>query len=109
MTIEELKLLLLNPGILYFIMLLGALSSIAKQVSDGRDNDPDLTYADYLAHWPELLAALGGLSISFVGMVESNTLNVVSAWGIGFASNSLAGKIRSKGRTASLTNKPPSE
>lgn len=103
MTKEELQALLNNPLFLFAVMLLGGLCSIGKQMRDAKHNGSDVTIGVYLSHWPELLTALMLLVVAFVGMIESNTLNFVSAWTTGYASNSLADLARpGSGRSADM-------
>lgn len=105
MTEQDIKLLIHNPLFLFFVMLLGALHSAMKQVRDARKNGADVTYGFYISHWPETVGALGYLLVSFLGLVETGTLNIASAWGLGYMSNSMADTVREGGRSASIS--PP--
>lgn len=106
-TDEDIKLFIKNPIVLFGIMLIGALSSMAKQIRDANKNGADVSFGVYITHWPETLAALGYLFISFAGLVETGTLNIASAWGLGYASNSMADTIREGGRSKAMA--PPQE
>lgn len=108
MTEEDIKLLIRNPLFLFLVMLLGGLCSIGKQIRDARKNGSDVTLGDYIKHWPEMLTAFALLLVAFVGMVESGTLNFMSAWGAGYASNSLADLAREGGRSKAMAAAPTS-
>lgn len=106
MTEEDILKLTKNPLVLLFVMFLGGLCSIGKQIRDAKRNgNTDVTFMTYIQHWPELLMAAGILVAAFVGMVESHTLNFASAWSTGYASNSLADLVRKDGRSAAMA--PP--
>lgn len=103
MTEEDIKLLIRNPIVLMLVMLFGAFSSMVKQIRDARKNGSDVTIMVYISHWPETLAAFGYLLISFLGLIQTDTLNIASAWGLGYASNSMADTVREGGRSKTLS------
>lgn len=105
-TEEDVRLLIKNPLFLFFVMLLGALHSMTKQIMDARKNGNEVSFGVYISHWPETMGALGGLMVSFFGLFETNTLNIASAWGLGYMSNSMADTVRTGGRSKSMA--PPS-
>lgn len=107
MTTEDIQKLLKNPIVLLFVMLLGGLCSIGKQLRGARKAGVKVTLADYFTHWPEMTTAMMLLVVSFIGMIQSGTLNFVSAWTTGYASNSLADLFPLGERSTSMAVTPP--
>lgn len=105
MTAEELKTLLATPAALFFVMLLGSLASMLKQISDARKNGASTSLGSYLAHWPETVGTVITNVLGYLTLVVTDQLNFASALGIGYAANSAADLLRSGGRSAALAGK----
>lgn len=109
MTTEQLQQYLENPLVLLAVMLAASAGSACKQIFDGRRNGAAVTCAQYLAHWPETLAMLGGNVLAFLLLVEVDQLNLAAAVGIGYGMNSVADLVRPGGRSATLLPRPADE
>lgn len=104
MTTEALKHLLENPLILLAAMYIAtALSAVKQIVAARRDGIVVPTCVEYFTqYWPETLVALLGNGLAFATLIATDTLNLASALGIGYATNSLADLLRPGGRSASM-------
>lgn len=108
MTTETLKHLLEHPLILLAAMYIAtALSAVKQIVSARRDGIVVPTCVEYFGkYWPETLTAILGNGLAFATLIATDTLNLASALGIGYATNSLADLLRSGGRSATMSGKP---
>lgn len=104
MTIEGFQDFLANPLVLLAAMYAAMASSMLKQIVAARRDGlkvPGVT--DYLVtYWPETAFAIFGNAIAFATLVETGTLNLASAVGIGYATNSVADLIRAGGRSSAI-------
>jgi len=111
MTTETLKHLLEHPLILLAAMYIAtALSAVKQIVSARRDGIVVPTCLEYFGkYWPETVTAILGNGLAFAVLIATDTLNLSSALGIGYATNSLADLLRSGGRSATMAGKdaPP--
>jgi hypothetical protein len=105
MTTEELKALLGSPLVLLAAMYIAtALSAVKQIVSARRDGIAVPTCVEYFGtYWPETLTAVLGNGLAFATLIATDTLNLASALGIGYATNSLADLLRSGGRSATIS------
>lgn len=99
---EELKLLLSQPIWLLLLMFLGSLVSALKQLGSAQRDGASVSIRDYVKHWPETFATIGGNVIGFILLLMSDQLNAAAAIGVGYGVNSVADMIRAGGRSASL-------
>lgn len=108
MTTEEMKLILENPWVLLGAMYLAtALSAVKQIVAARRDGIAVPSCVDYFGrYWPETLVAVLGNGLAFATLIATDTLNLASALGIGYATNSLADLLRSGGRSATMAGQP---
>lgn len=97
MSIDQLQALLQTPLALFIVMLLASLASALKQIKD-----TTLPLSSYLAHWPETVAAVIANVLGFLVLVETDTLNLASALGLGWMSNSAVDLLRTGGRSAAV-------
>ncbi len=97
MNIDQLQTLLQTPLALFIVMLLASLASALKQIKD-----TTLPLSSYLGHWPETVAAVIANVLGFLVLVETNTLNLASALGLGWMSNSAVDLMRAGGRSAAV-------
>lgn len=105
LTAEELKALLETPVVLAIIMLIGSAVNGLTQLAKARQNGTAVSIGSYLAHWPELLATLGGNVLAFLTLIATDSLNYASALGIGFMANSVSDLMRAGGRSGALGGK----
>lgn len=105
MTTEDLKALLDNPLVLLAAMYVAtALSAVKQIVAARRDGIEVPTCVQYFGkYWPETLTAVLGNGLAFATLIATDTLNLASALGIGYATNSLADLLRSGGRSATMS------
>lgn len=102
-SVDDVKGWLQSPLMLFIVMNLAALGNALKAVNVANINGSDITLTDYVQHWPQTVAAVILNAIAFLILVESNTLNLAAALGIGYGVNSLADYIQPKtGRTGSI-------
>jgi hypothetical protein len=105
MSIPELREFLHNPLVLLCAMYLAMLVSMGKQIVSARqDGATVMTCYQYFTKFPiETLGAILANLLAFALLVETNTLNLASALGLGYASNSLADLLQANGRSAVLS------
>jgi len=104
-TDEQMKVWLDNPIVLYVFMVLGSIVSGLKQWGVAKMEGSQTTIATYLSHIQEIVTTLFMNTIAFFSLVNSGTLNFVSATLIGFAANSLSDLNPMGARSTTL--KPP--
>lgn len=107
-TTDDLKHILENPLVLLAAMYIAtALSAVKQIVAARRDGIEVPTCVQYFSkYWPETLTAVLGNALAFATLIATDTLNLASALGIGYATNSLADLLRSGGRSATMAGKP---
>jgi hypothetical protein len=88
-TMDGLKLLLVNPVFLFLAMMFAQIVSVGRQWFVAKQAGATMGFLELLAYWPQLLIGFGQSIVLFVGLVETNTLNFVSATAIGALSNTL--------------------
>jgi hypothetical protein len=86
----EIKSALANPYVLYALMIAGSVVSLIKQWGAAKMDGATATIGGLLGHWQETLTTLFGNSIAFFLLIDTGTLNFISAVSIGYAINSLA-------------------
>jgi len=89
-TTEGIQQLLMNPWVLFVLMIFGTILSMLKQWKQAQMDGSTATLGTYLSHIQELLIAVGGNMIAFFLLVDSGNLNFVSAVSIGYVLNSVA-------------------
>lgn len=99
MTFEDLKALMGTPLFLFAVMLGASVVSGLQQVTTARRDGKTVTCLEYLKHWPETLAVLGGNVLAFIVAVAADQLNLAAAIGIGFGLNTLMDSLRAGGRS----------
>lgn len=102
-TTEGIQAMLMNPWVLFGLMIFGTILSMLKQWKQAQMDGSTTTLATYLAHVQELLIAIGGNAIAFFLLVDSGNLNFVSAISIGYVLNSVADLNPAGSRSTSLT------
>lgn len=104
MTTEHIQELLRNPLVLLAAMYGATLVSMLKQiVAARRDGLKVPGPKEYIfTYWPETMFSIFGNAIAFATLIETNTLNLASAVGIGYATNSVADLLRHGGRSAAV-------
>jgi hypothetical protein len=105
-TIEGFKTLLGNPIFLFLCMGVGQLGSILRQWWVARQAGATMGFGELLTYWPQILSGIGGSVVAFVGLIETNTLNFVSAMAIGALSNTLTDIIASRRSKAVVDSIP---
>jgi len=105
MTAEQLKLILSSPLALFLLMYVGSAVSALKQIVAARRGGVDLKCSEYIAHWPETLVVIFSNLLAFAVLIETNTLNLVSALSVGYGLNSLADLLQREGRSSSVAGK----
>jgi hypothetical protein len=103
MTTESLQQLLMNPWVLFVLMIFGTVLSMLKQWKQAQMDGSTATLGTYLSHIQELLIAIGGNIIVFFLLVDSSNLNFVSALSIGYVLNSVADLNPAGTRSTTLT------
>jgi len=88
-TMEGFKMLLANPLFLFIAMMFAQVFSIARQWWVAKQGGATMGFLELLSYWPQLLIGFGGSVVAFIGLVETNTLNFVSATAIGALANTL--------------------
>ncbi len=90
MTIESLKVLLANPLFLFAAMMLAQFFSIVRQWHVSTTAGATMGFMELMTYWPQLLVGFGMSIVAFIGLVETDTLNFVSATAIGAMSNTVS-------------------
>lgn len=93
---------LMNPWVLFGLMLFGSILSMVKQWSQAKMDGSSVTVGTYLSHAMEVFTTLGANALAFFLLVDSGNLNFVSAVSIGYALNSLSDLNPAGGRSTSL-------
>lgn len=104
MSTEELKALFSDPLMLFFLMLFGALLSAAKQLIVARKQGASLSVGAYFLK-VETVVMIGGVFFGWLGLLFSDTLNIVTATGLGYIANDVADIATKQGRSSAIT--PP--
>ena len=104
MSLEAVQEALKNPLILLAAMYAAMAVSMLKQITAARRDGLKVPgVSDYLVtYWPETAFAVFGNALAFATLVETGTLNLASAVGIGYATNSVADLIRHGGRSSAI-------
>lgn len=105
---SQIKAWLTSPTVLYIFMLVGSLVSMLKQWSVAKMDGASTTLVDYLKHWQEVVVTFFGNTVAFVGLIETDSLNFVSALSIGYVISSASDLLPSGSRSTSLI-KPPGD
>lgn len=109
MTDADIKEFLHNPLVLLAAMYLAMIVSALKQIASARMDGikPPTCVKYFTKYWAETLGAILGNVLSFAVLIETDTLNLASAIGIGYAVNSMADLLKSKnGRSAAVAGVP---
>lgn len=104
-TTAGIQVLLMNPWVLFGLMIFGTVLSMLKQWKQAQMDGSSVALGTYLSHVQELLIAIGGNVIAFFLLVDSGNLNFVSAVSIGYVLNSVADLNPAGTRSTALTIK----
>jgi hypothetical protein len=106
-TTEQLQGWLMNPWVLFGLMLFGSVISAMKQWSQAKLDGAaaGVALSSHLARLQELFITLGGNAIAFFALVDSGNLNFVAAVSIGYLINDAADLNPLSTRSTALTQK----
>lgn len=104
-TTEQINSWLMSPTVLYVLMILGSLVSMLKQWKVSQMDGGTATFGSLFTHLQELLTTLFGNTILFAGLIQTDTLNFVSAVTIGYAVSSLSDLNPAGSRSTALLKK----
>ncbi len=103
MSAEELKVLFSQPLMLLVLMLVASLGSAGKQLIVARRQGP-ISVIDYFLRI-ETIIMLGTNVAAWLTLLYSDTLNIASALGAGYAANDSADVFTKDGRSSAIS--PP--
>lgn len=104
MSAEELKELFSQPLMLLFLMLVAALGSAAKQLIVARRQDSTVSVKAYFLKI-ETVIMLGAVGGAWLALLYTDTMNPMSALGLGYVANDAADIVTKDGRSAAIN--PP--
>lgn len=104
MSADELKELFSQPLMLFILMLVASLGSAAKQLVVARRQGAAVSVKEYFLKI-ETAVMLGAVGGAWLALLYTDTLNPMSALGLGYVANDAADIVTKDGRSAAI--KPP--
>lgn len=113
MDAESLKALLSSPAALFVVMLLASAANGLKNLIEAKQQGSNVGFADVFGHGLDILYTAITNSLAFALLLQTDSLNLASAIGLGYLAGSAVSLLNPQGAAKAISTTtvgpPPKE